>query len=157
MQATAKINRTKKTLCRGAALLAMLAVPVGFAQNAPSNPPKERARVVLSTPLPALEGNHLKTILVEVNYGPGESSPPHSHPCAVVGYVVEGTLRTQVEGEPERVYAAGGSFYEPPNGVHAVSANASTTKPAKLVAYFVCDRDAPLSVDVPAHAHSKGN
>jgi quercetin dioxygenase-like cupin family protein len=156
MQATAKINRTRQKHW-DILLLAMFVVPACFAQGAPANHPKERARVVLSTPLPALEGSHLKTTLVEVNYGPGEASPPHSHPCAVVGYVVEGTLRTQVEGEPERVYEAGGSFYEPPNGVHAVSANASATKPAKLVAYFVCDRDTPLSVDLPAHAHPKGN
>ena len=38
--------------------------------------PKERARVVLSTELPHLDGDHLKAILVEVNYGPGESLLP---------------------------------------------------------------------------------
>ena len=48
--------------------------------------------------------SHVKTTLVEVNYGPGEASPPHSHPCAVIGYVVEGAIRTQVEGEPEHTY-----------------------------------------------------
>jgi quercetin dioxygenase-like cupin family protein len=110
---------------------------------------KERARVALSQVLPKLDGDHLKATVVEVNYGPGESSPPHSHPCAVIGYVAEGALRTQVRGNPEAIYQAGESFYEAPNGVHAVSANASQTKPAKLIAYFVCDHDAPLSVDVP--------
>ena len=94
---------------------------------------------------------------MEVNYGPGEASPPHSHPCAVIGYVVEGAIRTQVEGEPEHTYEAGGSFYEPPNGVHAVSANASATRPEKLVAHFVCDHDAALSVNVFGHNHAKGN
>jgi quercetin dioxygenase-like cupin family protein len=109
----------------------------------------------LSTRIPALEGSHLQTTVVEVNYGPGEASPPHSHPCPVVGYVVEGALRTQVEGQPEKIYSAGSSFYEPPNGIHAVSANASATQPAKFIAYFVCDRDTPLSVNVPGH--SKGD
>lgn len=117
---------------------------------------KERGRVVLSQPLPKLDGDHLKATVVEVNYGPGESSSPHSHPCAVIGYVVEGALRTQVRGNPEVVYQAGESFYEAPNGVHAVSANASQTKPAKLIAYFVCDHDVPLSVDVPETAKSGG-
>jgi quercetin dioxygenase-like cupin family protein len=156
MQIIPNVDRTRKRLCRDAALLAVLAVLPGFAEKAPSSPPKDRALVVLSTSLPALDGDHLKTTLVEVNYGPGESSPRHSHPCAVVGYVVEGALRMRVEGEPERTYQAGSSFYEAPNGVHAVSANASATVPAKFVAYFVCDRDTPLSVDVPAHNHSKG-
>jgi|SRR5579872_5502649 quercetin dioxygenase-like cupin family protein len=117
---------------------------------------KDRARTLMSQALPVLEGAHLKSVLVEVRYGPGESSPPHSHPCAVVGYVVEGALRTQVQGEPEMIYKTGQSFYEPPNGVHLISANASTAKPAKLLAYFICDHDAALTIDVPEHTGSKG-
>lgn len=111
--------------------------------------PKERARIVISQPLAKLDGDHLKVTLVEVNYGPGEESMPHSHPCPVIAYVAEGAIRSQVRGGPEKVYKAGESFYEPANGVHQVSANASKTEPAKLLAYFVCDRDVPLSVDVP--------
>lgn len=110
--------------------------------------PKERARVLLSRELPSLHTNRLKVTLVEVNYGPGEASAPHSHPCAVIGHVVAGTLRTQVEGEPEMIYEAGASFYEAPNGMHLVSANASKTEPAKLLAYLICDQHAPLSLDV---------
>src|SRR5438132_908452 len=107
---------------------------------------RERARIVFSQFLPRLDGDHLKAAVVEVNYGPGESSSPHSHPCAVIGYVVEGALRTQVKGGAEATYQAGESFYEAANGVHVVSANASQTKPAKFIAYFVCDHDTPLSV-----------
>ena len=117
---------------------------------------KERARVALSHALPKLDGEHLKATVVEVHYGPGESSPPHSHPCAVIGHVVEGALRTQVKGEPEATYRAGESFYEAPNGVHVVSANASQTEAATFVAYFVCDHDTPLSSDVPEIATPGG-
>ena len=113
---------------------------------------KERGRIVLSQPLAKLDGDHLKAVLVEVNYGPGEASQPHSHPCPVIGYVVEGAIRSQVKGEPEMTYKAGASFYEPANGVHQVSANASATEPAKFVAYFVCDRDVPLSTGTPGNA-----
>ena len=127
--------------------LALAAVAVG-PHLSPAKAAKDRATVVLSKELPALSGAHLKATLVEVNYGPGEASPPHSHPCAVMGYVVEGTLRTQVQGAPETVYKAGESFYEAPNGVHLVSANASREKPAKFVAFLLCDHDTPLSVDV---------
>ena len=117
---------------------------------------KERARVALSHALPKLNGEHLKATVVEVHYGPGESSPPHSHPCAVIGYVVEGALRTQVKGEPEAIYKAGGSFYEAPNGVHVVSANASQTEAVTFIAYFVCDHNTPLSSDVPKIATPGG-
>jgi quercetin dioxygenase-like cupin family protein len=109
----------------------------------------ERGRLAFSHALPRMDGHHLLVKVVEVNYGPGESSPAHSHPCPVIGYVALGTLRTQVQGEPEETYKAGESFYEAPNGVHALSANASQTEPAKLIAYFVCDRETPLSVAPP--------
>jgi quercetin dioxygenase-like cupin family protein len=92
-----------------------------------------------------MNGDQLKAKLVEVRYGPGESSAPHSHSCPVIGYVLEGAVRIRVRGEEEKVYKAGGIFYEPPHGVHQVSANASQTDPARLLAIFVCDSDAPLT------------
>ena len=110
----------------------------------------ERGRLAFSHALPQMDGSHLVVKVVEVSYGPGESSAAHSHPCPVIGFVAEGKLRFQVKGEAETVYTAGQSFYEAPNGVHAVSANASQTEPAKLIAYFVCDREGPLSVPPPA-------
>jgi quercetin dioxygenase-like cupin family protein len=106
----------------------------------------ERSRVVLSHALPRLDGGHLEVSIVEVTYGPGGSSSPHSHPCPVVGYVIEGVLRTQVKGGPEAIYQPGESFYEQPNGVHVVSANASDEQPVRFLAYFTCDHPTPLSV-----------
>ena len=116
-----------------------------------------------SVPIPAaapyvhalepMDGSHLKVTVVEVRYGPGESSKPHSHPCPVIGYVIEGAFRTQVRGEPETVYTAGQSFYEAANGAHVVSANASTNKPVRFLASFTCDRDTPLLLPVPDSAH----
>jgi quercetin dioxygenase-like cupin family protein len=137
----------------------VVAAHFAWSQRAAPNPhsgSKDRARIVFSQPLPKLDGDHLKVSLVEVRYGPGEASLPHSHPCAVIGYVVEGAIRTQVKGEPEMTYKAGESFYEAPNGVHLVSANASATEPAKLAAYLVCDHDTPLSVDVSESVQPKG-
>jgi len=106
----------------------------------------ERARMAISQRLPPMDGNHLEVKLVEVNYGPAQASEAHSHPCAVVAYVAEGTIRSQVDAGPEKVYKAGETFYEPPNGVHRVSANGSATAPARLLAYFVCDKATPLTV-----------
>ncbi|MGO9338533.1 MAG: cupin domain-containing protein [Terracidiphilus sp.] len=126
-------------------------------QNATApHPAKQRARVAFAHALPKLNGDRLRATVVEVNYGPGESSLPHSHPCAVIGYVVEGSIRTQVKGEPEVTVKAGQSFYEAPNGVHLVSANASSSEPAKLLAYLICDHDAPLSVPAAENNHAGG-
>jgi quercetin dioxygenase-like cupin family protein len=111
----------------------------------PQAPQHSHAEIAFARALPALDGEHLKVTLVKVTYGPGESSPPHSHPCPVMGYVIAGAVRMQVNGETEAVYKAGESFYEAPHGLHAVSANASRTEPATFLAYFVCDHEAPLS------------
>ncbi|WP_321474208.1 cupin domain-containing protein [uncultured Paludibaculum sp.] len=111
-----------------------------------------RVRPILARNLPHLNGAAAKATLIEVNYGPGESSPTHTHPCAVMGYVVEGAVRMQVDSGPETIYRKGDGFYEAPNGVHAISANASRTERAKFVAYFVCDHEAPLSADLPQHS-----
>ncbi len=111
-------------------------------------PAKDRASILLSQALPRLAGDHLKATLVDVRYGPGESSPAHIHSCPVIVHVVEGSIRTQVQGEPEATYKTGDSFYEGPNGIHAVSANASATEPAEFVALLICDHDGPLSTNV---------
>ena len=124
----------------------------GLLAHAQASLAKERARVAFFHALPKLNGNHLQATVVEVHYGPGESSSPHSHPCAVIGYVIGGTLRTQVKGEPEAIYKVGESFYEAPNGVHQISANASQTESVDFIAYFVCDHDQPLSSEVPPAA-----
>jgi quercetin dioxygenase-like cupin family protein len=144
----------------GALYVTVMSTPAVFAQEQDAvahHLAKPRARVAFARALPKLDGNQLNATVVEVNYGPGESSQPHSHPCAVVGYVVEGAIRTQVKGEPEVLLKAGESFYEPPNGVHLVSANASLNEPASFLAFFVCDHDKPLSTDVKTAARPGGN
>jgi quercetin dioxygenase-like cupin family protein len=55
--------------------------------------------------------------------------------------VLEGAIRSQVNDGPERVYRAGEGFAEMPGDHHAVSVNASTSEPARLLAVFVLDTD----------------
>lgn len=109
----------------------------------------ERDRTIFTHAMPRMDGDHLKVTMVEVVYPPGAFSSPHSHPCPVIGYVAEGALLTQVKGEPEAVYKAGETFYEPANSVHLVSGNLGQNGPTKLLAIFFCDHETPLSVDVP--------
>ena len=74
----------------------------------------DQPRAPFSHALPHLDGDRLKATVVEVTYAPGESDPPHSHPCPVMVYVIEGSYRSQVKGQPEAIYHPGESFYEPP-------------------------------------------
>jgi len=53
--------------------------------------------------------------------------------------VLKGAIRSQVNDGPVKVYRAGESFSENPGDRHGVSANASATEPARLLAVFVVD------------------
>jgi quercetin dioxygenase-like cupin family protein len=120
--------------------------------GADARPKPRRDRVALAQMLPALDGRHLEVTITEVNYEPGDVSPPHSHSCPVMVYVVEGAIRTQVKGEPEAIYHAGQTFFEAAHGMHLVAANASQKAPAKFLAMAVCDHKGPLSMPLPKQA-----
>ncbi|WP_018238633.1 cupin domain-containing protein [Ensifer sp. BR816] len=101
----------------------------------------DKVTIVFDRALPNVPGKSMKGILVE--YEPGGSSPAHTHPDSAFIYatVLEGSIRSSVNGEPERVYKAGENFYEEPGARHGVSDNASKTERAKLLAVFVVDTD----------------
>ena len=91
--------------------------------------------------LPNVPGKSIKGVLVE--YGPGGSSPAHTHPKSAFIYatVLEGAIRSSVNDGPVVTYRTGQSFSEMPGDRHSVSENASKTEPAKLLAVFVVDTD----------------
>ena len=145
-----------------AAVAAVCAVTVeggvfGFAAAAPAvvSPPGtpiqaiQRARLAFDKALPAMDGAHLVMKVADVRYGPGESSTPHRHNCAVVVFVIGGAVRMQVRGGPDSVYHRGETFHETPTDIHQVSANASNADSAHFTATFVCDHAGPMSVAVP--------
>src|SRR5918996_522269 len=102
---------------------------------------KAKVTLVFDRALPNVPGKSMKGVLVE--YGPGGSSPAHIHAPSAFIYatVLEGAIRSQVNNGPVTTYKAGESFSELPGDRHAVSANASETEPAKLLAVFVVDTD----------------
>jgi quercetin dioxygenase-like cupin family protein len=102
---------------------------------------KSKVTLVFDHALPNVPGKSMKGVLVE--YQPGGSSPAHTHPDSAFIYatVLEGAIRSKVNDGPEKVYRAGESFAELPGDHHGVSANASQTEPARLLAVFVVDTD----------------
>ena len=97
--------------------------------------------VVFDHELPNVPGKSMRGVLVE--YQPGGSSPAHTHPESAFIYatVLEGAIRSQVNDGPVTTYRAGESFAELPGDHHSVSANASDSEPAKLLAVFIVDTD----------------
>src|SRR5216684_6587287 len=85
-------------------------------------------------------------LMITVVYPPGASDPIHRHNAHAFVYVLEGSIVMQVRSGKEVTLTPGQTFYEGPSDVHVVGRNASQTKPAKFVVFFVKDKGAPLVV-----------
>lgn len=104
---------------------------------------------LLQKDLPA--GANEEVTVVTVDYAPGAGSDAHRHPGPVIGYVLEGEVEIEVdaaEGTPLKTFRAGEIFFEPQGAVHKVSRNASKTKPARLLAFVVGRKGAPVKLPV---------
>jgi len=125
----------KHILC----LLLLATLPLGSANAAAPKSKNAKVTIVYQHELPNCPGKSIKGVLVE--YGPGGYSPGHTHAKSAFIYatVLEGAIRSQINDGPLKTYMAGQSFSEMPGDRHGVSANASETKPAKLLAVFVVD------------------
>ncbi len=83
--------------------------------------------------------------MLTVGYLPAGASLPHRHNAQVFVYVLEGVVRMQVEGAAAVTLGPGETFYEGPEDIHTVSANASQTKPARILVFIVKDKGTPVS------------
>ena len=113
------------------------------ADNASSGSSLNKVEVITSHALPNVPGK--RVTVVRVSYGPGGFTPPHRHGGSVTAYITKGRVRSQLKGGPPETFEVGQSFFEPPGTTHLVSANASNTEPAELIAVFVADEGAELT------------
>lgn len=120
----------------------------GTERPSPPTPPSETVKVLLEQELPNVPG---KTFTSEVvDFPPSARAVPHRHGKAFVyAYVIEGTVRSQLDNEPVRTYRTGEQWVEPPNSYHALTENASSTEPAKLLAVIVSNTGEPTKIDEP--------
>jgi quercetin dioxygenase-like cupin family protein len=135
LNSTPRLGRPK--ILALTAMLAALAVVPGaaLAQTAPGHEISPAFRQAI----PNIPGKSITAIVV--SYAPGGKSPSHRHARSafVVGYVLSGAIRSQVNDGAVQVFHAGESWTEQPGAHHRISENASTTEPAKLLAIFVAD------------------
>jgi quercetin dioxygenase-like cupin family protein len=115
-----------------------------FAQALLSQTPPQSAPAVFEHDLPNLNMNNWAVHVSEIGYKPGESSAAHRHPGITLVYVLEGEIESQVGDGPVKSYGAGQMFMETPNELHAVSRNASKTRPAKFIAILMAEKGKPL-------------
>jgi len=131
-------------LAAGASLIPRAA---GRTQGAAAH---EAVKLLAARPIPNVPGKRLVGILVD--YPPGASSGPHRHARSafIYAYVLSGEIRSQVDDAPARVYRKGEWWFESPGAHHLVSTNASTRRPAQLLAVFIVDAaDSELTTPDP--------
>ena len=116
-------------------------------QPAASRAPQASVTSLTSKDLPEVPGKEV--LMITVDYPPGSVDPIHRHNAHAFVYVLEGSIIMQVKGGKEVTLTPGQTFYEGPNDVHVVGRNASTTKPAKFVVFFIKDKGAPVLVPAP--------
>lgn len=85
-----------------------------------------------------------EAVLITVDYAPGASDSVHRHGAHAFVYVLEGSIVMQVKDGKQVTLGPGQTFYESPDDIHAVGRNASNTKPAKFIVFFVKDKETPL-------------
>ena len=116
--------------------------PLCMSADAPASA-LDRVEPIGSYALPNVPGK--RVTIVRVFYGPGGFTRPHKHAGSVTATITKGEIRSQLGGGPVEVFKVGQSFFEPPGSTHMISANASNTEPAELIAVFVADEGAQLT------------
>ena len=121
------------------ATLAAIAALLGFVPVEAAAQDRETLTPAFQEAIPNIPGKSLIGIIV--SYPPGGTSPAHSHPRSafITGYVLSGSIRSQVNDGKTQVFHAGEHWTEPPDAYHPISENASATEPASLLAIFVVD------------------
>ena len=113
---------------------------------APSAIQDAKVTPLMTRSLAGLTGK--EAVMLTVEYAPGASSSKHRHNANTFVYVLEGSIVMQIEGGNAVTLGPGQTFYESPDDVHVVSKNASDTKPAKFLVFFVKDKDTSSLVPV---------
>jgi quercetin dioxygenase-like cupin family protein len=104
-----------------------------------------QAKGVLQKDISAYAGGDMLLSVGEVTIAPGASSPKHRHPGPTFVYVLEGSVESEVEGTPARVFSVGESFYENARQLHITTRNLSPEKNARILVYHLSRKGEPLT------------
>lgn len=100
-------------------------------------------KVLLTTDEPGSSTHELVMALVEI--APGAGTGRHRHPGIEIGYVLEGSLAVQRDGQATETIAAGQAFKN--DGYHDATNRGSAT--TKLVAVFAVEKGKPMTEAAP--------
>ncbi|WP_291167408.1 cupin domain-containing protein [Gimesia sp.] len=105
--------------------------------------PKVHVKVLRADELQLKQnGKTMTATMLEVTLDPLAGSPPHRHPGAVSGYILEGTFEFQVGYEPLQTFKAGDTFFEPAMILHRIGRNPDPEKRTRFIVTMVHPSDA---------------
>ena len=102
-------------------------------------------KAIYERELPPVSLDGWQVTILELAFPPGMASPKHVHLGFILGYILEGEYRLQVEGEQEKVLSTGDVFYEAPGSIHLPSGSASTTRPARILVLAFTEKGKELT------------
>ena len=123
-------------------ILSIFIIIFGFATTTHA----QQVKTLFTKQLPEAPGKEVE--IITVNYNPGAVDAIHRHDAHAVVYVLEGEVEMRVRGGTLHRLGPGQVFYESPEDVHIVSRNASKTKPAKFIVFFIKNEGAPILTPV---------
>ncbi|MEV7326363.1 cupin domain-containing protein [Streptomyces sp. NPDC093970] len=113
-----------------------------------STRPTDHLEELLQQALPNVKGKTFTAAIVDLP--PDARAKPHRHGQAFVyAYVLEGTVRSQLDGKPVTTYHQGQNWVEQPGAHHLLTENTSPVKAAKLLVVFVSNTGDSLKSDDP--------
>ncbi len=93
-----------------------------------------------------LSAHDRHAVQVIAEFAPGMAAGKHTHPGEELGYVLEGTLLLEIEGEAPRTLKAGESFFVPAGRPH--DGKNVGSGPAKVLATYVVETGKPVASPV---------
>ena len=111
------------------------------------DPQWENALTVVQEVRPPFIPDGADVMTVVIEYPPGSAgAPPHRHPSGpAFGYMLEGEMLFELEGEPPRVIRAGEAFWEPGGDViHYSDANNRDDITSRFLVTMVCVPGRPM-------------
>jgi len=121
-------------------------IPSSSSQQEPRSIAWQTAFTLLQSTTPPFipEGAEVMTAVLE--FPPGDpGTPPHRHSGPVFGYMLEGEMLFELEGEPERVIRAGEAFWEPGGDViHYQDGNNRDDVRSRFTVTMLCEPGTPM-------------
>jgi quercetin dioxygenase-like cupin family protein len=126
------------------ALAGAAAIGAGVDRLALAQQPGIKRTILLRTDDPGNQKYEAVMGIAEI--APGAMAGRHRHPGIEIGYILEGSVTLEHEGEAAKVLQTGDSFRNAP-GLH--NAKNTGTVPVRILAIYLVEKGKPLAEPVP--------